>query len=127
MNDPILLFVYGLLMAGGPGYAALGLDGRVRNLGRERIAGRLYHLGDYPGLVTGPHGLVEGELLALQDPALIETIDAYELYEPANLTASEFRRIETDLLVSGGRGWTYEYNRPVAGRPVIATGCWRSC
>lgn len=126
MNDPILFFVYGLLMTGGTGYRALGLETRVRRLGRERIAGRLYHLGDYPGLVTGRHGLVHGELFAIGDPRLVEELDAYELYDPDNPARSEYRRVEVDLLVSGRRAWTYEYNRSVKGKPVIATGNWRT-
>jgi gamma-glutamylcyclotransferase (GGCT)/AIG2-like uncharacterized protein YtfP len=126
MNDPILLFVYGLLMFGGSGFRALGLETKVRRLGPERLSGRLYHLGHYPGLIIGRHGLVHGELFSFSDPALLDALDAYELADPDNPTRSEYRRIEVDLLVSGRRAWTYEYNRSVKNRPIIATGNWRA-
>ncbi|MBT2185574.1 gamma-glutamylcyclotransferase [Sphingobium sp. H33] len=113
-------------MRGGSGYRALGLETRVHRHGQERVTGRLYHLGDYPGLVTGPHGLVHGELVSFEDPGLIEELDAYELYDPENPTGSEYRRIEVDLLMSGRRGLAYEYNRTVTNKPIIATGNWRT-
>jgi len=124
MNEPFLLFVYGQLRPGGSGFRALGLETRAHNLGPERIAGWLYHLGDYPGLVTGSQGMVHGELLSFTDPALIDEIDAYELYDPGHPGRSEYLRIEVDLLDSGRRAWAYEYNRPVKDKPVIATGNW---
>jgi gamma-glutamylcyclotransferase (GGCT)/AIG2-like uncharacterized protein YtfP len=126
MNDAILVFVYGLLMSGGTGFRALGLEARVRRLGPERITGRLYHLGHYPGLLTGRQGLVHGELLAFDDARLIDELDAYELYDPENPARSEYLRIEVDLLISGKRAWAYEYNRSLKNKPVIATGNWRT-
>ena len=126
MNDPYYVFVYGLLMSGGSGYRALGLETRVRPRGPERVQGRLHHLGHYPGLIIGPHGLVQGELISFADPRLIEELDAYELYDAGNPTGSEYRRIEVDLLISGARAWAYEYNRPVTNKPIIATGNWRT-
>jgi gamma-glutamylcyclotransferase (GGCT)/AIG2-like uncharacterized protein YtfP len=125
MNDPTLLFVYGLLMSDEMGFQSLGLETRVRVLGPERISGRLHHLGDYPGLVIGKHGIVHGELFAFSDPGVLEDIDAYELYDPENATGSEYHRIEVDLLGSGKRAYAYEYNRPIQNRPIIATGNWR--
>lgn len=126
MSDPIYFFVYGLLMRGGTGFRALGLERRVRQLGPDKVSGRLYHLGDYPGLIIGRHGLVHGEVFSVQDPGLIDEFDAYELYDPENPTGSEYCRIEVDLLTSGRRVWAYEYNRPVRNKPIIATGNWRT-
>lgn len=126
MNDEIRLFVYGLLLTGEPGFRSLDLERRVRSLGTDRITGRLYHLGDYPGYVPGPHGIVHGEIFSFTDKALLDAIDAYELYDPENPGKSEYRRIEVDLLDSGVRAWAYEYGRPVVKRPIIATGNWRA-
>jgi len=125
MNEPVLLFVYGLLMPGSSGFQALGLADRVERLGPERIAGRLHHLGDYPGLIPRPQGVVHGELLGLPHPGLFDEIDAYELYDPENPAGSEYLRVEVDLLDSARRAWTYRYNRSIAGKPIIATGNWR--
>ncbi len=124
MNDSTLLFVYGLLMVGETGYRALDLETRARRFGSDRVSGRLHHLGDYPGLILGPHGIVQGEILALVDEAVIDDIDAYELYDPENPEKSEFQRVEVDLLVSGKRVWAYVYNRSIMNRPIIATGNW---
>jgi gamma-glutamylcyclotransferase (GGCT)/AIG2-like uncharacterized protein YtfP len=126
MNDDYLFFVYGLLMSGGPGFLALGLQSRVRRLGPARVYGRLHHLGDYPGLVIGGRGIVHGELLAFSDPHLVDELDAYELFDPENHAGSEYLRVEVDLLGADSPAWTYEYNRPVKDRPIIATGNWRT-
>lgn len=126
MNDPIPLFVYGLLMTGGSGYHALGLEVRVKRLGPEKIAGRLYHLGHYPGLIIGRHGVVQGELFSFDDPKLLDELDAYELYDPENPSRSEYRRIRVDLLGNGESAWAYEYNRSTKNKPIIATGNWRT-
>jgi len=125
MTDERLLFVYGLLLPGEKGFESLGLATHVRRLGPERIAGRLYHLGDYPALIPGGAGIVRGELLAFTEPGLLDKLDAYELYDPENPDKSEYRRVQVDLLDSGRSVWTYAYNRPVTGRPVIAAGSWR--
>lgn len=124
MSEPFLLFVYGLLRRSQIGHTTLRLGARTRTLGRERIHGRLYHLGDYPGVITGPRGIVHGDLLAFEDPDLLAELDAYELYEPERPNSSEYRRVEVDLLDSGLRGWVYEYAMPLKGRPVIASGNW---
>jgi gamma-glutamylcyclotransferase (GGCT)/AIG2-like uncharacterized protein YtfP len=124
MSEPSLLFVYGQLRCGQIGYRSLGLARRTVCLGAARTYGRLYHLGDYPGLIVGRRGIVHGELLAFDDPALWDQLDAYELFDPDRVMASEYRRVEIDLIDSGKRAWAYEYNRPIKGRPVIAGGIW---
>lgn len=124
MNSPVHLFVYGLLMTGGAGFRSLNLADRVRSLGPARIAGRLHHLGDYPGWIPDERGVVHGELLAFEDKALIGELDAYEGYDPANPAASEYRRVAVRLLGSDALAWAYEYNRPVTDTPIIATGDW---
>lgn len=126
MSEPNLLFAYGVLRHGLIGYRSLELASRARALGRERINGRLYHLGEYPGIILGDNGIVHGELFAIEDPALWPELDAYELYDPERPRASEYRRVQVDLLDSGRRAWIYEYNRPVKDRPVIASGTWWS-
>jgi len=126
MSDPFRFFVYGLLMSGGTGFRALGLEGRVRSHGTETITGRLYHLGHYPGLVLGGQGIVQGELFTFDDPHLVDELDAYELVDPDHPSRSEYRRVEVELLGSGESAWAYEYNRSTRHRPIIATGNWRT-
>ena len=126
MNEPVLLFVYGTLMTDGEGYRALELEGKARSLGGERIHGTLYDIGDYPGCVCGGGGVVEGELLALDDPDLLPRLDDYEGYLPEDHRGCEYVRVKVQLLGSGREAWCYDYRRPLTGRPVIAGGRWRN-
>ena len=100
------------------------LDGRLRYRCECQIAGRLYDLGAYPGLVCGI-GLVAGELYELLDPTALQILDTYEGYRPEKPTESFFRR-ECVLIECGTRvhGWLYVYNRDIAGRPLIESGNW---
>ena len=113
-------------MPGEHGFNSLGLETQVRTLGPARIAGRLYHLGDYPAVVPGGTGVVHGMLLGFTGQALLDKLDAYELYDPENPGRSEYCRVRVDLLDSGQSVWTYAYNRPVTNRPVIAAGSWQT-
>ncbi len=71
------LAVYGTLRPDGRAYAAFGLAQRTRHLGPCQIAGRIVDLGGYPGLLPGDEA-VAGDLLAFDDPALLDELDAYE-------------------------------------------------
>lgn len=71
------LAVYGTLRPGGRAYAAFGLAQRTRHIGPCRIAGQIVDLGGYPGLLPGDEA-VAGDLLAFDDPALLDELDAYE-------------------------------------------------
>ena len=124
MSERQLLFVYGLLRPTQTGFQSLGLAGKVDIIGKDRVQGRLYHLGDYPGMILGKTGVVHGDVIAVDDPAVLAEIDAYELCVPERPRVSEYRRVEAELLDSSQRVWVYEYNRPIKGRPVIASGNW---
>lgn len=125
MNEGDRLFVYGELRRGQIGHRRLGLEQRTRWLGRARTHGRLYDLGDYPGLIPGGRGIVHGELLGFGDPALWPVLDDYEDCDPARPALSEYRREQVDL-IDGGRAWTYIYARPLKDRPVLLSGKWRT-
>lgn len=123
MSERFRLFVYGHLRRGQVGYERLGLAQHVQWLGEAQVHGRLYDLGDYPGLVLEGEGRVQGELLAFNDPVLWASLDEYEDCDPENPDASEYRRVEIELL-GAGRAWTYVYNRPVGDLALIAGGRW---
>ncbi len=125
MSERFTLFVYGQLRRGEIGYRRLDLEHRTDWLGRTGIRGQLYNLGDYPGLVLGGRGIVHGELLGFDDPALWPSLDDYETHDPEQPALSEYLRLETDLL-DGSRAWTYVYNQPIEDRPLIAGGNWHS-
>jgi gamma-glutamylcyclotransferase (GGCT)/AIG2-like uncharacterized protein YtfP len=124
MSEPFLLFVYGQLRSGGIGHRRLSLRSKTASLGKARVTGRLYDLGDYPGLILSARGIVHGELLAFTDRGLWRALDAYELCDPDRPSISDYARIEIDLLGSGLRAWTYVYRLPVKSHRVIASGRW---
>jgi gamma-glutamylcyclotransferase (GGCT)/AIG2-like uncharacterized protein YtfP len=71
-----LLFVYGTLRMGGSNdIRRFGPYSRL--LGPARVRGRLYDLGDYPGLVLGGLDWVSGELHAIA-PEIEPALDALE-------------------------------------------------
>lgn len=129
-----LIFVYGTLRPGAaarPQAAAeIGarLDAGGRWLGPACLAGHLYHIDWYPGLVPDPAGgAVTGDLYALDRAAeLLPLLDAYEEAGPAFPAPQEYRRERH--IVTGPHGpvaaWVYVYAWPVEGREVIASGDW---
>ncbi|HEY1125804.1 MAG TPA: gamma-glutamylcyclotransferase family protein [Sphingobium sp.] len=123
MSERFRLFVYGHLRRGQVGYERLGLAQSTQWLGEGQIHGRLYDLGDYPGLMLGGENIVHGELIAFDDSRLWALLDQYEDCDPGNPEASEYQRTEIDL-IGGGRAWTYVYTRPVGDLTLIASGRW---
>ncbi|MDX2259218.1 MAG: gamma-glutamylcyclotransferase family protein [Hyphomicrobiaceae bacterium] len=146
---PRTLFVYGTLMSSASG--SLGADERARlhasarRLGSGRMAGHLYDLGDYPGLlplVRGSHPLVtmeyvRGEVLVLTDPeAVFAWLDVYEgivAGQPDPEYRREAHEIDVMLGDAGGHSltpsstmlcWVYVLARPVAGLAPVEGGTW---
>lgn len=119
-------FFYGTLMrprlAPGPLAQALR-DATPRGTGR--VPGRLFHLGGYPGGVPDPAAdtRIVGEVFDLPDsPELLQTLDAYEGFDPESPDRSLFRRCELDVaLDSGGstRCWIYAFHGETRGAPRI--------
>ena len=124
MRERFRLFVYGHLRRGQIGHQLLELEQRTEWLGAARVHGRLYGLGDYPGLILGGEDIVHGDVIGFDDAALWAPLDAYEDYDPTQTETSEYRRIEVDLLGDGGRAWVYVFNRPVGGLIPIVSGVW---
>jgi len=132
------LFVYGTLLSGA--HDALGAAMRARLhretdlIGKASTPGRLYDLGDYPGLVEaeprGDRDLVAGEVLELRDaPTTFRWLDVYEDVDPVNPTAGIYRRVPQVALLDDQRVlrcWIYVVNDVPAQAPRIAGGCWVS-
>jgi gamma-glutamylcyclotransferase (GGCT)/AIG2-like uncharacterized protein YtfP len=125
MSD--LLFVYGSLRpaAGHPHGRRLAAEATA--LGVGSVAGRLYDLGDYPGLVleAGPER-VRGEVfrLAAGSP-LWPLLDAYEAGDAMNPEFVRTRAVVT-LACDGARldCALYVYRGSVAGRAQVLGGDW---
>lgn len=149
MSDPAwetrqLLFIYGTLLAP-TGHSAV--DAAVASglsLGPAYMHGRLYDLGDYPGVQPVREGgtwpadalaradresapRVFGRLLAFSDPdAALAVLDGYEGADPASPYAGEFTRANTDVVLSeSGRtvkAQVYLYALSIAGKAPIPSG-----
>ncbi len=115
--------MYGTLRRGGGAQSALGLCRALSYLGPCRLRGTLVDLGAFPGLVAGD-GSVTGELYEVADRAVLERLDRFEGYDPADPTGSAFVRRLARLLDPPVHAWVWYYNRPTTGRPRVASGDW---
>ena len=117
------VFVYGTLRRGGRNDIA-----RYRPapqlIGEASIAGTLFDLGAYPGIVLEGERRVRGEVYAIE-PAVEAALDVLE--EVADDDSGEYikRRVRVDV---GGRWFdclVYEIHpMRIAGRAVIESGDW---
>ncbi len=123
-GDAIAL--YGTLLRGARPFDSLGLADALHFLGPCVIAGKLYDLGDYPGLRPGL-GRVVGELFALLDADVIPRLDAFEGYDPADRSSSLYRRDCVRLVEPNDTvAWLYVYNRAPETAARIPQGDWRA-
>jgi gamma-glutamylcyclotransferase (GGCT)/AIG2-like uncharacterized protein YtfP len=97
-------------------------------LGEARIAGSLYDIGTYPGLLVNPSpGWVSGELFKV-DEEMIQSLDALEEYNPEEPERSEYlRRVVTVWTPTGVpmKAVTYIFNRDVQGFVFIDSGDYK--
>lgn len=122
------LFVYGTLLraVGHPMYRLLARQADY--LGPAQVAGRLYDLGDYPGMLIEAGGAahVTGELYRLHDPATtLRQLDQYEGCAPTDRPPREFERVLATATISAlppQPAWVYVYGRNPTALPRIADG-----
>lgn len=120
------LFSYGTLLPDHAPAEIAPVVSRLRPIGRGKVRGRLYDLGDYPGAVlskTGP--VIVGQIFELPDaPEVIKKLDEYEGFDPAHPQGSLFVRKRSLVTVGNGKKvwcWIYVYNRH-PGDAVPVTG-----
>jgi gamma-glutamylcyclotransferase (GGCT)/AIG2-like uncharacterized protein YtfP len=131
------LFVYGTLLSTAAGDYGKGARLRLISEAFPRrfpatTAGRLYELGQYPGLVASSAApdIVHGQLLLLSDPAAtLPWLDEYEMISSAPHAGNEYVRQLRDVSIIGGQtvsAWSYLYLKSVVGLPRIPSGRWQS-
>ena len=124
------LLLYGTLGTGEPAHAALGLPGVLELLGPRIVAGTLYDLGEYPGIVLG-RGATWAELYRILDAALLGRLDAYEGFAAHDPQGSLFVRTAVRVRrfahapAPRVTAWIYVFNGAGHGRPAIIGGSWR--
>jgi len=113
------LFVYGTLMKGFPLHHLL--EGSARFLGEGQIKARLFSLGDFPGAVEDPRGVVFGEVYQSDRMTdLLVRIDEEEEYDPGDEQGSLFirREVPVRLLEDGAPAADVEPEAAVLPRHV---------
>ncbi|MDM0043934.1 gamma-glutamylcyclotransferase family protein [Variovorax dokdonensis] len=118
-----LVFVYGTLRAGGSNDIRRYRPS-ARLVGSGWIAGTLYHLGGYPGVLLGGPGRVYGEVWQI-DQEVEEQLDRLEDVRPDD--DGEYRRRTVSVDVGGQelQCTVYEIHPSRAqGRAIIASGDW---
>jgi gamma-glutamylcyclotransferase (GGCT)/AIG2-like uncharacterized protein YtfP len=123
MSQEKLFFVYGTLRKGDDNDITQ-LNPAPRVVGAASIAGTMFHLGGYPGVVLGGQSRVVGEVYAVS-AELEKKLDAIEAEYPAQ--PDEYFKRDIDVIVEGQtmRCCVYEINPAyTAGKPVIASGDW---
>jgi gamma-glutamylcyclotransferase (GGCT)/AIG2-like uncharacterized protein YtfP len=128
--EPTYVFVYGTLRAAFDGPMARWLRQSARLVGPATIGGTLYRVADYPGLVAGPGGRVQGDLFALADAAaILAVLDDYEECAAHHPQPHEYRRVAMTVQAADGpvTAWVYLYARDITGLPLVADGDFLSC
>lgn len=126
------LFVYGTLLSSFSNPYAMRLRKEAAFLGQARMRGRLYDLGSYPGmkLSLDPAEWVSGEVYRLDRPLrLLGFLDAYEVCDPRDGSAREFKRVLASAHIVNGRvcrAWVYLYAAAVRREWRIACGDYRN-
>jgi gamma-glutamylcyclotransferase (GGCT)/AIG2-like uncharacterized protein YtfP len=119
-----LLFVYGTLRRRCRHPMARQLAQQARFVGEATVAGRLYDLGRYPGLLEASTDRVHGDVYDLgDDPAALRDLDAYENDESPR--PAYFERQLARVLLQDGReceAWVYWFRGPVREEQRIASG-----
>ena len=131
------LFVYGTLRDDPAHEMFHVLAANAELIGEATVAGRLYDLGEYPGLVLIPDGpdRVKGELYRLNEATAVNALSVLDDYEgmgPADPLPHEYRRALVTAYLADGRSmpaWAYLLNCPSDTLPCIDSGNfseWRS-
>lgn len=119
--------VYGTLRYGA---AANGLMKGCKYLGKDKVSGRLYSLGAYPGLLPpigeeSPEQEVSVDVYAVPDENVLTSLDRYEGYYKDDPDHSLYNREKTVTLEGGMEVEVYIYNSDrVKEHSRIKTGDW---
>ena len=128
-EQPTRIFVYGTLRRD-PAHEMFHLLAKsARFVGDATVPGRLFDLGDYPGMVVSHDGnRVIGEVYEF-DPAVwpfgIQQLDEYEGCSPDDPEPHEYCREVVNARLHNGKtvsAWAYVLNRWPAGSPEIKSG-----
>jgi gamma-glutamylcyclotransferase (GGCT)/AIG2-like uncharacterized protein YtfP len=115
------IFVYGTLMSGEM-YSEFMERGDLKRLCPARCLGRLYDLGDYPGMIPGGNLWIAGELY--RSSAIEKLLPILDELEGSH--AFERRLVEVDWTHGPTPAWCWVYTGPVDPSSRIDGGSWRA-
>ena len=121
------LFVYGTLLGSLSNSMADYLKRESQFLGEAYLRGRLYDLGQYPGLVPDENSpyLVYGHVFELYSPeTALKILDHYEDIPDGKETTNEYIRslLNVSLENKPFDCWVYIYNHSTQGLKEIKSG-----
>ena len=122
------LFVYGTLRKDSWNSMFHMLARDARFVGYARIVGRMYCLGEYPGLVPSrdPGCWVYGDVYALENPPkTLALLDDYEGCGPGDPEPREFEGAEHRVVLESGAEdnvWVYVYRGSTTDKQEILSG-----
>src|SRR6185437_5400829 len=119
------LFVYGTLLQKGNKFAVF-LNENSRFYGKGRVSGKLYDIGDYPGLILQPGSqqFVYGNIYEMAQPeTTLRMLDDYESFGEDHPQPNEFIRVLTAIESKSEvlDCWVYLYNLAVDGLQNIVS------
>lgn len=115
--------VYGSLMQIHGAQALAGTVDKLKLVGKCKIPGLLYDLGEFPGLVPGDSEVM-GELYEVKHPDALRLLDDYEAFYPNDPKLSLFVRQRMQLVEPKIECWGYLYNQTLSGMPRVEGGNW---
>ncbi|MBD1364620.1 gamma-glutamylcyclotransferase [Mucilaginibacter sp. ZT4R22] len=118
------LFVYGTLLQNDNQFGRY-LTQHCNFIITGKIAGILYDIGEYPGLVIDKNaGYVFGSVYQIHNTHVLSEIDSYEGVGAIEEQPNLYLRINHPIETAEGiiEAWLYVYNLPVDGRPQIVSG-----
>lgn len=127
-NQSLYLFVYGSLRKGFHHPAFQYISDNFTFVGYDKIKGKLYNVGDFPGAIpTDEDSYIVGELYQANSITkfqwVIGQLDDYEgLTVEQGETALYQRQLEPLVENSSIQAWVYWYNLPYQHLPLIESG-----
>ena len=121
------LFVYGTLTKNNKPNFELMIN-KMEYVGRGKIRGKLYDLGEYPGVIEHQDGYVFGEIYRINDSKTLSMIDKYEDFDKSNPEKSLYLRKIIDATLEDGtetKVYAYLYNQSIKNMKEIPTGIWK--
>jgi gamma-glutamylcyclotransferase (GGCT)/AIG2-like uncharacterized protein YtfP len=119
------LFVYGTLLPGKAPAEIAPTVHRLKAVGDGFVRGRLYDLGEYPGVVLDETGKkIPGKIFRLPaEPEVLKRLDEYEEFDGAQPEASLFVRKKWLVTKKNGNRkltcWVYVYNQHAGAVPAV--------